>query len=107
MRVASILFGAALLLTLPSCYATQWGIPAQVTIVNNGSVGRSGSAESNDLITGTACATSFLGWFAFGDASIRAASNQSGITRIANVSHTTEGVLGFTAKYCTVVRGWR
>ncbi|MCB1138155.1 MAG: TRL-like family protein [Leptospiraceae bacterium] len=96
-----------MLLTLPSCFATQWGIPAAVTIVNNGSVGRSGSAESNDLITGTACATSFLGWFAFGDASIRAASNQSGITRIANVSHTTEGVLGFTAKYCTVVRGWR
>ena len=98
---------AALGFLMPGCFATQYGIPSVVNIINNGGVGRSGSAESSDMVTGRACATSYLGYFAIGDASIRAATRAQGITKIASVSHTTEGVLGLTAEYCTVVRGWK
>ncbi|MBI40583.1 MAG: hypothetical protein CMF59_13370 [Leptospiraceae bacterium] len=107
MRVQRIIMMGVLALLMPACYATQYGSPAFVNIINNGGLGRSATAESNNLLTGRACATSYLGYFAFGDASISAASRENGINKIASVSHTTEGVLGITAKYCTVVRGWQ
>lgn len=107
MRILNTALIAALIMLMPACYATQYGIPAMVNIINNGGVGRSAIGESDTLETGRACATSILGFIAVGDASIQAAANERGITRIANVSHTTEGVLGVTAKYCTVVRGWK
>lgn len=54
---------------------------------------------------GEACATSYLGMVAMGDATIETARRNGGITMISSVDETTNSVLGVYAKYCTVVRG--
>lgn len=107
MRFHVIGIVALIAMLLPSCFATQYGIPAYIGTVNNGAVGRSGNAESSDMLTGKACANSILGYIAVGDASIQAAARKNGIKQIASVSHTTSGVLGVSAEYCTIVRGWQ
>lgn len=55
--------------------------------------------------TGTACANSILGWIARGDASIDAAKQAGGITKVSSVDHSVENILGFYATYCTTVKG--
>ncbi|MBR30226.1 MAG: hypothetical protein CMN77_02855 [Spirochaetaceae bacterium] len=107
MRIHQIILLTFVAFLMPACFATQYGSPAIVNLINEGGVGRSGTAQSPEMLNGKACATSYLGFFAFGDASIRAASRDEGITKIASVSHTTEGALGITATYCTIVRGWK
>lgn len=54
---------------------------------------------------GVACQTSILGAYASGDASVETAKKAGGITKVTAVDSTAESVLGFYAKYCTVVRG--
>lgn len=54
---------------------------------------------------GEACATNLLGAVATGDASIDAAKKAGGITRVASVEQVPTRVLGFYARFCTVVRG--
>jgi hypothetical protein len=54
---------------------------------------------------GMACQTSILGVYASGDASVEAAKKAGGITKVTGVDATAESILGFYAKYCTVVRG--
>jgi len=46
-----------------------------------------------------------LGFFATGDASISAAMQNGGITRIHHVDHETLNILGIYAKYTTIVHG--
>ena len=54
---------------------------------------------------GESCATSILGVFASGDASIDAAKKSGGIAQVTVVDHTANSILGFYAKFCTVVYG--
>ena len=54
---------------------------------------------------GSACATSYLGVVATGDASIEQARKNGGITQISSVDASSENILMFWAKYCTIVRG--
>ena len=54
---------------------------------------------------GTACVESILGLIARGDASIKAAARDGGITKIASVDHSTENILGILGRFCTIVRG--
>ena len=54
---------------------------------------------------GEACAQNILGLVATGDASIDSAKRNAGITRVASVEQTAARVLGYYAKYCTIVRG--
>lgn len=54
---------------------------------------------------GEACASNILGLVATGDASIDTAKRNGGITRVASVEQTASRVLGYYAKFCTVVRG--
>lgn len=55
--------------------------------------------------TGKACATSILGWFSSGDASIEAAAANGGITSVTSIDRTSKNILGIHATYCTVVHG--
>jgi len=55
--------------------------------------------------TGKACANSYLGLIATGDASIAAARTAAGITQVSSVDHSTKNILGFYGEYCTVVTG--
>ncbi len=54
---------------------------------------------------GEACATSILGAFASGDASIDAAKKNGGIAQVTTVDHSATSYVGFYAKYCTIVYG--
>ena len=54
---------------------------------------------------GESCAKSILGIVGLGDASIEAASKNGSITKVSRVDYTSENILGFYAKFCTVVTG--
>lgn len=54
---------------------------------------------------GEACASSILGIVATGDASINTAKKNGGIVQVVAIDHTSNNILGFYAKYCTVVYG--
>ena len=54
---------------------------------------------------GTSCAQSVLGLVATGDASIKAAARDGGITKIDSVDHFSKNILGIIGEFCTIVRG--
>jgi hypothetical protein len=54
---------------------------------------------------GEACANSWLGLVAVGDASIETARRNGGITAITSVDRQTSNVLFLYSKHCTIVRG--
>lgn len=54
---------------------------------------------------GEACATSILGIYASGDASIDAAKKNGEIAQVVAVDHSAKSIIGFWAKYCTIVYG--
>jgi len=62
------------------------------------STGKIGTKE------GRACAKSYLALFATGDASIKTAAANGGITNITSVDHETKWIVLF-GEYCTIVRG--
>ena len=53
---------------------------------------------------GQACATSYMGAFAIGDASVEAAAANGGIKRVRSVEAVVNSRIVF-GTYCTVVRG--
>lgn len=53
-----------------------------------------------------ACARSYLGLVARGDASIERAKKAADIKKVIELEYQTFSVLGLYAKYCTVVRGY-
>jgi hypothetical protein len=55
--------------------------------------------------TGQACATSYVGFAAIGDATVAAAKAAGGITSVSHVDHDNFSVLGLYAKTCTIVVG--
>lgn len=57
------------------------------------------------LKSGTAFAQSILGWVAIGDASIRTAARNGGITKIHHVEQHSQSVLGIVATYTVTVYG--
>lgn len=54
---------------------------------------------------GRACAQSILMLVAQGDASIKAAAEAGGITKIDSVDHYSRSILGIVSDFCTIVRG--
>lgn len=65
------------------------------------------TATSNPIGSkkGEASATSILGWFAFGDATIQKAAKDAGITKISHVDEKSTSVLGVVATYKIIVYG--
>ncbi len=58
-------------------------------------------------IKGEACASSILGLVGTGDASIKTAAANAGITRVTAVDYSSFSILFFYGKYCTVVYGFK
>jgi len=54
---------------------------------------------------GRACMETLLGLLARGDASVRAAKANGGITEVSVVDHSARNFLNIVGEYCTVVRG--
>jgi hypothetical protein len=66
--------------------------------------GKAGSA-SPESKEGKACAESILGLLARGDASVRAAKENGGITEVTSVDHSARNFLNVVAEWCTIVKG--
>jgi TRL-like protein family len=54
---------------------------------------------------GMACMDTILGLVARGDASVRAAKANGGITEVSVVDHSARNFLNIVGQYCTIVRG--
>ena len=54
---------------------------------------------------GKACAESILGLIARGDASVRAAKENGGISEVSSVDHSARNFLNIVGEWCTLVRG--
>jgi len=54
---------------------------------------------------GKACMDTILGLIARGDASVRAAKADGGITEVSVVDHSARNFLNIVGQYCTIVRG--
>jgi len=75
--------------------AVGWIMDVSGPIMSNGTIGTR---------EGRACARSILGVYADGDASIKAAAANGGVTKIASIDHESTWFL-VMGEYCTVVRG--
>ena len=63
------------------------------------------SATPNTMKQGKACAESILGLIARGDASVRAAKENGGITEVSTIDHSGRNFFGIVGEWCTLVRG--
>jgi hypothetical protein len=55
--------------------------------------------------SGTGCASSILGLFAQGDASVATAASSAGISEISSVDEAAYSVVGIYGTYCVTVHG--
>ena len=58
-------------------------------------------------LKGEACATSWLGLFATGDASIANAAKNGGMTIVSHVDHNSSNIWFIKNTYCTVTHGYK
>ena len=100
-RILIIGLATAALFCLGGCVTTTFPVAGawtqDVRVTLDGKIA-SGSKK------GQACATSYMGVFAIGDASVEAAAANGGITRVKSVEAVVNSRIVF-GKYCTVVRG--
>ena len=64
-----------------------------------------GAESTGPTKTGKACAESILGLIARGDASVRAAKENGGISEVTSVAHSARNFMNIVAEWCTIVRG--
>jgi len=80
------------------------GLPAVISVTTT-PVAAGPDQEPGTPRTGQATAINVLGLISFGNASIRAAANDGGITKIKSVDAHTTNILGIYASYTTEVAG--
>lgn len=68
--------------------------------------GKPGSPTPGAEKEGKACAESILGLMARGDAGVRAAKANGGITEVTNIEHSARNFFGIVGEWCTIVRGF-
>jgi predicted outer membrane protein len=104
MKILHITALALLALGLGACANVRGPAPASLAYYASG-VAAGPAAIAQPSKRGEACAHNVLGLVATGDASIDAAKQSAGITKVASVEQSASRVLGYYAKYCTIVRG--
>jgi hypothetical protein len=90
------------LVSLSGCMTVQ--SPALGGIYTNVQYGDTATPAAGANKTGKACATSWFGMVAMGDASIEAAKRAGGITTVSSVDHTANHIVVYGV-WCTVVKG--
>jgi hypothetical protein len=63
------------------------------------------AGEPNTQKQGKACAESILGRIAKGDTSVRAATENGGISEVTTIDHSARNFFGIVGEWCTPVRG--
>jgi len=104
MKILPVITGALLALSLAGCANVRGPAPAALSMYAS-PVDAGPAAIAQPGKRGEACAHNVLGLIATGDASIDGAKRAADITRVASVEQTAVRVLGYYAKYCTIVRG--
>jgi hypothetical protein len=101
MKKMKLLVGILSAILLAGC-ATPYPMGMIYTEVKSPvAVGDAGSCSK----TGTSKASSILGMIATGDASIKAAMANGGITKIKYVDYDSKNILGIVGEYTTTVCG--
>jgi hypothetical protein len=67
--------------------------------------GEFAQGDDRDQKEGKACMQTLLGLLAQGDASVRAAKANGGITEVSVIDHSARNFVNLVGEYCTVVRG--
>jgi hypothetical protein len=101
-QVQRLILAATCAAVLGGCAIAHGPVVAPVTWEEKGPVSAGPAAGSAKV--GTADAWGIL-VFATGDASISAAMQNGGITRVHHVDHRTTNIFGIYAKYTTIVYG--
>lgn len=97
-----IILAASVALMLTACGTTQ-PVPGALYADVKGPVGATRLTQGKK--EGQACATSYLGLVATGDASIATAAEMGGVKKVTAVDHHSTNILGIVTTYCTIVRG--
>jgi hypothetical protein len=100
-----VALGAAAVSVIPGCAIATGGNGYLSGTIYSGYKMGGAVGPGTGTKSGEACASSILGVFASGDASIAAAKTAGGITQVAHVDHTIMSILGVYATTCTVVVG--
>lgn len=101
--VALMLLGGLL---LSGCAAAAQPVTGFLYSDVDGPVTATSNSGEGEVKVGEATCTSILGWVATGDASIATAMDSAGITKIRNVDHHSQSLLGIIASYTVIVYGW-
>ena len=102
-KTTSLLLLVAMVAVLASGCASA--IPSGIFYTEVALPSALGEGGLNYSKVGTAKATSYFALIATGDASIKAAAANGGITKIKYVDYSVKNVLGFMGEYTTTVYG--
>jgi len=108
MRTCSMLGLMIVVVGLGGCMIVEApikGVLGTEVIWGDIATGESSSAARGPMKHGKACADSILGLIARGDASVRAAKQNGGITEVTSVDHSARNFLNIVGEWCTLVRG--
>jgi hypothetical protein len=108
MRTLSVLGLMSLVAGLGGCMIVDSpikGVLGTEVIWGDIATGEVGSETRGTAKQGKACADSILGLIAKGDASVRAAKENGGITEVTSVDHSARNFLNIVGEWCTLVRG--
>jgi hypothetical protein len=108
MRTRSVLGLMILVVGLGGCMIVEApikGVLGTEVIWGDMATGEHGSETRGTAKQGKACADSILGLIARGDASVRAAKENGGITEVTSVDHSARNFLNIVGEWCTLVRG--
>ena len=87
---------------ISGCASVQTPVFGLITDKVGGPVAVGENIEA--IKTGESCASTIVGLYASGDASIAAAKKVAGITKIATVDHRSSSYIVY-GEYCTIVSG--
>ena len=109
MSVLRVLGAVSLVVGLGGCMivdAPIKGVMGTEVIWGDIATGEDTPAARGPVKQGKACADSILGLIARGDASVRAAKVNGGITEVTSVDHSARNFLNIVGQWCTLVRGY-
>lgn len=82
------------------------GVPMGALFVDSGTNEQISDQQGNNFMkTGEACAKSILGWVVIGQADVKTAAEDGGISDVAVVDNRYKNILGLYAEYCVIVHG--
>ena len=108
MRTRCVLGAMGVAVALGGCMIVESpirGVVGTEVIWGDVATGKPGSPTLGAQKEGKACAESILGLMARGDASVRAAKENGGITEVTGIDHSARNFFGIVGEWCTLVRG--